>query len=221
MNLMTLSPLSGEPNFVIPIEERKIGDDYPDINSASRAFGKVYSLGMKEREKLNRPDLVEIGKYSKKIEDTIDDVLYWDENKNLLYLEAIAIFNDTSEFVRFRNNLPTVLRVAEFNCQVCGHKKWMPRNVDVKVVTDERGKKWKCFSIIFACKLCLSKGRVTERGIKLLGFKYALLKFGRGLKDFLDNVKAVKVSGDLQSQKGSAEIEMGDRKIILKHCPLL
>jgi hypothetical protein len=55
----------------------------------------------------------------------------------------------------------------------------------------------------------------------MLGFKYALVKLGRGLKDFLDRVKLVKIDGDLESQKGSAVIELDNKKIGLKHCPLL
>lgn len=91
----------------------------------------------------------------------------------------------------------------------------------MKVVIDEKGKRWKCFSVIFVCKSCLAKGRITERGIRMLGFKYALVKLGRGLKDFLDRVKLVKIDGDLESQKGSAVIELDNKKIGLKHCPLL
>ncbi|MGB9660189.1 MAG: hypothetical protein ACPLY9_06745 [Nitrososphaerales archaeon] len=53
------------------------------------------------------------------VEDTVDDVLFWDENENLLYIEAIAAFKDTSEFIKFRNNLPIKLRVTEFPCPVC------------------------------------------------------------------------------------------------------
>jgi hypothetical protein len=218
---MSLHRLSKEPSFLIPIEVKRIGDDYLDANSAVQTYSKVYSLRLRERAKLETNLLGEIEEYSKGVEDTIDDVLYWDENKNLLYIEAIAIFGDTSEFVRFRNNLPTVLKVTKFACPVCGRKEWVPRNVDMKVVVDEKGKRWKCFSVIFACKSCLAKGRITERGIRMLGFKYALVKLGRGLKDFLDRVKLVKIDGDLESQKGSAVIELDNKKIELKHCPLL
>jgi hypothetical protein len=119
---MSLHRLSKEPSFLIPVEVERIGDDYLDANSAVQTYSKVYSLGLRERAKLETSLLGEIEEYSKGVEDTIDDVLYWDENKNLLYIEAIAIFGDTSEFVRFRNNLPTVLKVTKFACPVCGAK---------------------------------------------------------------------------------------------------
>jgi len=155
------------------------------------------------------------------VEEAIDDVLYWDENKNLLYIEAVAVFKDTFEFVRFRRDLPTRLHLEEYACPFCGCREWKPKNVDAKTVKDEKGKTWKCISVIFACSDCLEEGRVSERSIKIQGIKYALIKFGRGFKDFLDRIKRIKLNGDLSKQSGSITIEVGEQKLRLRRCPLL
>ncbi len=93
--------------------------------------------------------------------------------------------------------------------------------MDAKTVKDKKGRIWKCFSIFFVCKACFNEGRITKRAIRMQGIKYALIKVGRGLKDFLDRLKKIEINENLEKQTGSAIIEVGQQKVRLKRCPLL
>ena len=181
----------------------------------------IYRLESESKHKLESPILSRIEETCKKVEDTIDDILYWDENLNLLYIEAIAVFKSTAEFVRFRANLPTEFHLSELECPVCGCKVWKTKNIDVKTVKDKKDKSWKCLSVIFACKKCLEVGRTSERSIKILGLKYALIKLGRGVKHLLDRIKRIKIEANLATQTGAVEVELDTGKIRLERCPLL
>lgn len=218
---MTESSLPSEPDYLVPVSIERVREGYADIDRTFQVTEKIYGLELKEKYRLGPQILAALEKSHKSVEDTLDDVLYWDENKNLIYVEAIAVFKDSSDFVRFRTDLPTRLQVTKFACPVCGCREWVPKNVDVKSVTDNKGKIWKCFSIIFACKTCSEKGHITERTIKIQGIKYALIKIGRGLKDFLDRIEEIEIKSDIKSQTGSATIKVGRRKVKLKRCPLL
>jgi len=218
---MIESTLPKEPDYLIPVTIDRVREGYADLSTTFQVTKKIYGLELKEKFRLEPQTLAAIEKSHKSVEDTLDDVLYWDENKNLIYVEAIAVFKKTSDFVRFRTNLPTILQVTKFACPVCGCREWMPKNVDVKSVRDKKGRIWKCFSIIFACKACSNKGHITERAIRILGIKHALIKIGRGLKDFLDRIEEIEIKADMESQTGSATIKVGRQKVELKHCPLL
>jgi len=215
------SALPKEPDYLIPVTIERVKEGYADLNATFQVTKKIYRLELKEKFRLEPQTLAAIEKSHKSVEDTLDDVLYWDENKNLIYVEAMAVFKGTSDFVRFRTDLPTRLHITKFPCPVCGCREWMPKNVDVKSVRDKKGTMWKCFSIIFACKTCSEKGHITERAIKIQGIKYALIKIGRGLKDFLDRVEEIEIKGDMKSQTGSATVKVGREKVELKRCPLL
>jgi hypothetical protein len=218
---MTGSTLPKEPDYLIPATIERVKEGYGDLLTTFQVTKKIYGLELKEKFQLEPKILAKIEESYKNVEDTVDDVLYWDENKNLIYVEAIAVFRDTSEFVRFRNDLPTRLHISKFACPICGCKEWIPKNVDAKAIMDKKGRVWKCFSIIFVCRACLKKRRITERAIKIQGIKYALVKVGRGLKDLLDRIKEIEISGDLKNQTGSATVKIGRQKIELKRCPLL
>lgn len=217
---MTGSTLPKEPDYLVPVNIERVRDGYADLSTTFRVTKKIYGLELKEKLRLEPQTLADIEKSQKSVEDTLDDVLYWDENKNLIYVEAIAVFKDSSDFVRFRTDLPTRLHLTKVACPVCGCRDWVPKNVDVKSIKDKKGKIWKCFSIIFACKTCLEKGEVTERAIEIQGIKYALIKIGRGLKDFLDRIEEIEIKCDLKNQTGSATIKVGRQRVELKHCPL-
>jgi len=218
---MPQSVLPREPDYLIPITLDKFKEGYADPSLTSKLAKHIYKLELKEKFRLKTKITIEIEKAYKSIEETIDDILYWDENANLIYVEAIAFFKDTAEFMRFRCDIQTKLHVRKFKCQICGSKEWVPKYVDAKTVYDKEGKNWKCFSVIFACNKCLQEGRLTKRSIQIQGMKYALIKFGRGLKDFLNRLKKIKIEGDLRQQAGSALIEVGEKKIRLQRCPLL
>jgi len=218
---MTGSTLPKEPDYLIPARIERIKEGYSDLSTTFQVTKKIYRLELKEKLQLEPKVLAKIEESYKSIEDTVDDVIYWDENKNLIYVEAIAVFRGTSEFVRFRNDLPTRLHITKFACPICGCKEWIPKNVDAKTVRDKKGRVWKCFSIIFVCRACLKKGRITERAIKIQGIKYALVKVGRGLKGFLDRIKEIEIRGDIKNQTGSAIVKIGRQKVELKRCPLL
>jgi RNase P subunit RPR2 len=212
--------LPSEPDFILPTNVDKISEGYPDINSAREIAKTLFGLRLKRAPKLEKV-LFQAEQKLKKVEDTIDDVLYWDEHANLIYIEAIAVIKSTKELVRFRKNIQTKLHIKEFACPICKSKNWIPKHVDAKTVKDERGQSWKCFSIVFACKECLKEGRLTERMIRIQGIKYALIKLGRGLKDFILRVKRIEISGDLATQSGSATIEVREEKIKLLRCPFI
>lgn len=218
---MVVHSLPREPDFLIPVTTEKIKEGYLDLPASFKIAKKVYGFELKKQFRLQTKILVEMETLYKEVEDTIDDVLYWDEKKNLIYVEAIAVFKDVAEFIRFRKDLPTAFSLTEFECPICNCKQWKPEEIDVKTVKDEKGKTWKCFSIIFACKRCLEEGRLTKRAVKIQGLKYALIKAGRGLKDFLDRIKKIEVRGDLKNEAGNALVEVGEKVLELKHCPLL
>ncbi len=50
------------------------------------------------------------------------------------------MFESTKEFMRFHKNLPTIFKLSDFPCPICGFKIWKPRSVDVKTVIDNEGK---------------------------------------------------------------------------------
>lgn len=218
---MSTRVLPREPDYLIPVTLDRFKEGYSNFSLGTRLAKKIYRLELEEKFRVEADVVISVEKTYKNIEETIDDILYWDENANLIYVEAIAFFKDTGEFIRFRHNIQTKLHLKRFRCQICGSKEWEPRNVDAKTVQDEKGRSWKCFSIIFACKQCLQKGRLTERSIQIQGIKYALIKVGRGLKDFLDRIKRIRIDGDLSQHAGSAMIEVGEQKLRLRRCPLL
>jgi hypothetical protein len=218
---MVISNLPREPDFLIPTATERIKEGYPNLRSSFRIARMIYRFESQGRPKLGAKSLAEIAKLYKNVEDTIDDVLYWDEKKNLIYVEAIAVFRDTKEFIKFRKDLPTRFSLKGFKCPVCNSERWNPEEVSVKTVQDKKGKTWKCFSVIFVCKKCLEEGRLTRRAIKIQGLKYALIKSGRGLKNFLERIRKIEISGDLGNGSGSALIEIGEKKMELERCPLL
>jgi hypothetical protein len=218
---VTESSLPKEPDYLVPVNMERVREGYADLLTTFQVTKKIHRLELREKFQLEPQTLAAIEKSHKSVEETLDDVLYWDENKNLIYVEAIAVFKDSSDFVRFRTDLPTRLQITKIACPVCRCREWIPKNVDVKSVRDKKGRIWKCFSIIFVCKTCLEKGHITERAIRIQGIKYALIKIGRGLKDFLDRVEEVEIKGDLKNQTGSATIKVGQQRVELKRCPLL
>lgn len=218
---MVVQSLSREPDFLIPVSTEKIKEGYLDLPASFRIARNVYRLESTKRFRLQSKILIQMETIYKNVEDTVDDILYWDEKKNLIYVEAIAVFKDLGEFIRFRKDLPTALHLTEFECPICNCKQWKPEEIDVKTVKDEKGESWKCFSIIFACTRCLKEGRLTRRAVKIQGLKYALIKVGRGLKDFLDRIRKIDIRGDLKNEAGHALVEVGEKVLELKHCPLL
>jgi hypothetical protein len=218
---MSQIELLNEPDYILPLTADRIKAGYPDIRSAKEIAKTLRVLSLRKRPKLRDKTLSRVERKFKKVEETIDDVLYWDEHSNMIYVEAIAIFKSTKEFVQFRRNLPTELHIKEYECPICKSTDWSPKNLDVKTVKDKKGQPWKCFSIIFACNDCMKEGRLTERVITIQGIKYALIKVGRGLKHFLLRIKRIGISANLASQTGSAIIEVGEEKIELRNCPLL
>lgn len=218
---MTQVELPSEPDFILPLTLDRIKIGYPDIKSAKEIGKTLLRLSLKRRPKLEDKVLSSAEREFKKVEDTIDDILYWNEDQNMIYMEAIAVFKSTKEFVRFRKDLPTKLYIKECECSICKCKDWTPKHIDAKTIIDKKGQSWKCFSIVFACTECLREGRLTERAIRIRGIKYALVKIGRGLKHFIERVRKIEISGDLLKQTGSAVIEVGEEKIELRNCPLL
>jgi hypothetical protein len=154
--------------------------------------------------------------------EVIDDIIFWDEHENLLYVEAVAFFGVEKGFVKFRKDIATRLDLQDHNCPVDNSNVWVVKRANARTVLANDGQRWKCFSLVFACKACLENKRLTECRISFQGFKYAMNKIGVGLRDFLLRIRDVKVSGNLSTGSAEADIDFGEeRPLKLTRCPLL
>lgn len=181
---------------------------------------KRIPLGPYEAEILWRTTIPTMEK--PKLEDIVDEIIYWDENKNMLYVEAIAYFKSTKEFVKFRKDIVTELDVTGYSCPVCSEKLWNVKEVDAKTVVTPDGKRWKCFSLVFICKKCNEEGRISGVTVSMLGFKYAFSKFAKGIKDFFERLTKIVISADLRNQTAEATMNIAEEHTQkLTRCPLL
>lgn len=218
---MSPKALEREPDYIIPVSIDRIVEGYADIRSSLEVTQTIHKMELNAQHKLKAPILSQIQKNYKGLEETVDDVLYWDEQKNIIYMEALAVFKSTAEFLKFRVDFQTRLNLSHLECPICRNQTWKAKNIVAKTIADREGKPHKCLSIFFACEECLKENRISNTAIRFLGIKYALAKSGRGLKDFLDRIKSIKIQGDLNSQAATAEIELNDARIKLERCPLL
>jgi len=213
--------LEREPDYIIPASIDRITEGYVDIQSSREVTRTLHQMELASQHNLKAPILSQIQKNYKGLEDTIDDVLYWDEQKNVIYMEALAVFKSTAEFLKFRVNFQTRLNLSHLECPICKNQTWKVKNIAAKTIQDKEEKLHKCLSIFFTCEKCLKEGRISNTAISFLGMKYALVKSGRGLKDFLDRIRSIKIQGDLTSRAATVEIELNDARIKLERCPLL